>query len=341
MFFKETTTTAKYSIMNEFPTTVSSTQQQNTLLMTPNTVKSIEESILASLEAASANSTYLPPTTTTPTSSSSTIIIPSTASGSFVPPLPQQQQHPTIILANNWHGASVNYKNESFDEEEEQPQKITKCGGRGKKVVSKQPLKEKKKRGRRSNKNDEETEDLSDRRTIRRERNKLAAARCRKRRVDHTNALLEETSTLEDTRSSLQQQIASLQQKKEEFEFLLQAHAPSCLLDQKPTLICPTTPTLRVGGIGEVSSNIKQEQIKKPQRPTSLPMVTNGNGNNCPISITTPSNGLWTPSIDGLIGDWTSTGLTPVAVGGGVLNSNSLMTPVVTPGGGVSKFVLL
>lgn len=30
-----------------------------------------------------------------------------------------------------------------------------------------------------------------ERRRIRRERNKLAAARCRKRRVDHTNALIE------------------------------------------------------------------------------------------------------------------------------------------------------
>ena len=36
-----------------------------------------------------------------------------------------------------------------------------------------------------------------ERRQIRRERNKMAAARCRKRRMDHTNALLEVSYPLE------------------------------------------------------------------------------------------------------------------------------------------------
>jgi len=301
MFFKDNSK----SIMNEFPTPTSN----NTLLMTPNTVKSIEESILASLEQASSQNNNLP---TTPTSNT---IIPSTASGSFVPPLPQQS---TIILANNWHGASVNYKSNSSTMEEEDDDvfepKIKKGGGRGKKAAK--PVQNKKKRGRKVN----DGEDTSDRRTVRRERNKLAAARCRKRRVDHTNALLEETDLLDTHRTQLQQQIASLQQKKEEFEFLLQAHIPSCLLDQKPHLIAVSTKA-------------------KPQRPTSLPVATQSAIVKNDISITTPSNGLWTPSIEGLIDSW-STGLTPVSSSIAVSN-NSLMTPVVTPGGSVGRFVVL
>jgi len=302
MFFKDNSR----SIMNEFPTPTSN----NTLLMTPNTVKSIEESILASLEQASSQNNNLP---TTPTSNT---IIPSTASGSFVPPLPQQS---TIILANNWHGASVNYKSNSstaMEEEEDDvfEPKVKNSKGRGRKAAK--PVQNKKKRGRKVN----DGEDTSDRRTVRRERNKLAAARCRKRRVDHTNALLEETDLLDTHRTQLQQQIASLQQKKEEFEFLLQAHIPSCLLDQKPHLIA-------------VSSKAK------PQRPTTLPVATQSAIVKNDISITTPSNGLWTPSIEGLIDSW-STGLTPVSSSIAVSN-NSLMTPVVTPGGSVGRFVVL
>ncbi|KAH9375477.1 hypothetical protein HPB48_011499 [Haemaphysalis longicornis] len=67
-----------------------------------------------------------------------------------------------------------------------------------------------------------------ERRRIRRERNKLAAARCRKRRMDHTNSLLKETEGLEETRSSLQKEIAALRHEKENLEFILKAHEASC-----------------------------------------------------------------------------------------------------------------
>jgi fos-like antigen len=69
-----------------------------------------------------------------------------------------------------------------------------------------------------------------ERRQIRRERNKMAAARCRKRRMDHTNALLEETEGLEQKKQSLQDEIQQLQQAKEELEFMLEAHRAVCRL---------------------------------------------------------------------------------------------------------------
>lgn len=67
-----------------------------------------------------------------------------------------------------------------------------------------------------------------ERRRVRRERNKLAAARCRKRRMDHTNNLLQETDDLEDKRQSLQNEIHVLTCQKEELEFLLEAHKTTC-----------------------------------------------------------------------------------------------------------------
>lgn len=64
-----------------------------------------------------------------------------------------------------------------------------------------------------------------ERRRVRRERNKLAAARCRKRRVDHTNSLMNETEGLEETKHLLQKQLQTLRQEAEELQFLLHTHS--------------------------------------------------------------------------------------------------------------------
>lgn len=67
-----------------------------------------------------------------------------------------------------------------------------------------------------------------ERRRIRRERNKIAAAKCRQRRVDHTNRLIQETEKLEEERATLQDEIQTLRQQKDQLEFILQAHRPLC-----------------------------------------------------------------------------------------------------------------
>ncbi|KAJ8341567.1 hypothetical protein SKAU_G00338580 [Synaphobranchus kaupii] len=76
------------------------------------------------------------------------------------------------------------------------------------------------------------TEQLSleeeDKKVIRRERNKMAAAKCRNRRRELTDTLQAETDTLEDEKSSLQNEIASLMKEKEKLEFILAAHKPVC-----------------------------------------------------------------------------------------------------------------
>ncbi|XP_013192177.1 transcription factor kayak isoform X2 [Amyelois transitella] len=69
-----------------------------------------------------------------------------------------------------------------------------------------------------------------ERRKIRRERNKMAAARCRKRRLDHTNELQEETDKLEEKKQSLQEEIRKLNASRQNLETILQNHLQSCRL---------------------------------------------------------------------------------------------------------------
>ncbi|XP_060845013.1 transcription factor kayak isoform X1 [Rhopalosiphum padi] len=80
--------------------------------------------------------------------------------------------------------------------------------------------------GRRTNNKDNKTMSAEEeqRRQVRRERNKLAAARCRKRRMDHTNELLEETGQLEDKRMRLQVEIEGLRQQKTDLQQMLAQH---------------------------------------------------------------------------------------------------------------------
>ncbi|KAM9497172.1 v-fos FBJ murine osteosarcoma viral oncogene homolog Ab [Clarias gariepinus] len=63
---------------------------------------------------------------------------------------------------------------------------------------------------------------------LRRERNKMAAAKCRNRRRELTDTLQAETDQLEDEKSALQNDIANLLKEKERLEFILAAHRPIC-----------------------------------------------------------------------------------------------------------------
>ncbi|XP_029448820.1 fos-related antigen 2 isoform X2 [Rhinatrema bivittatum] len=67
-----------------------------------------------------------------------------------------------------------------------------------------------------------------EKRRIRRERNKLAAAKCRNRRRELTDKLQAETEKLEEEKSGLQKEIAELQKEKDKLEFMLVAHSPMC-----------------------------------------------------------------------------------------------------------------
>ncbi|XP_022061384.1 protein c-Fos-like [Acanthochromis polyacanthus] len=72
------------------------------------------------------------------------------------------------------------------------------------------------------------TPEEEEKKRIRRERNKQAAAKCRNRRRELTDTLQAETDQLEDEKSSLQNDIANLLKEKERLEFILAAHQPIC-----------------------------------------------------------------------------------------------------------------
>ncbi|CAH0728268.1 unnamed protein product, partial [Brenthis ino] len=79
------------------------------------------------------------------------------------------------------------------------------------------------------------TPEEEERRKIRRERNKMAAARCRKRRLDHTNELQEETDKLEEKKQALQDEIRKLTADREQLQTILHNHMPICRLNKRST----------------------------------------------------------------------------------------------------------
>ncbi|CAN0250649.1 unnamed protein product [Lampetra fluviatilis] len=122
-----------------------------------------------------------------------------------------------------------------------------------------------------------------DRRRQRRERNKVAAARCRNRRRELTDRLQAETDKLEDERSELQIKIAELRKEKERLQFVLDAHEHTCK-------VSPERPP---------SSSLRAHAGQKASRgrPRPVPMIAISTGDaaeseeplNTPLVSTTPS----------------------------------------------------
>ncbi|KAK7151180.1 hypothetical protein R3I93_012194 [Phoxinus phoxinus] len=87
--------------------------------------------------------------------------------------------------------------------------------------------------GRRKGVKDQLSPEEEERKRIRRERNKLAAAKCRNRRQELTNSLQAETDSLEEDKAALQSEIANLLKEKERLELILSAHKPHCKLAEE------------------------------------------------------------------------------------------------------------
>lgn len=77
---------------------------------------------------------------------------------------------------------------------------------------------------------DQLSKEEEERRRIRRERNKIAAAKCRNRRRELIDYLQAETDQLEDEKMSLQTEISDLLKEKEQLEQVLASHRSSCKL---------------------------------------------------------------------------------------------------------------
>ncbi|XP_036991306.2 fos-related antigen 1 isoform X1 [Artibeus jamaicensis] len=124
-----------------------------------------------------------------------------------------------------------------------------------------------------------------ERRRVRRERNKLAAAKCRNRRKELTDFLQAETDKLEDEKSGLQREIEELQKQKERLELVLEAHRPICKI--------PGAKESDTGSTGGTSST-----------PAPVPCISLSPGPvlepealHTPTLVTTPSLTPFTPSL--------------------------------------------
>jgi len=67
-------------------------------------------------------------------------------------------------------------------------------------------------------------------RRMRRDRNRLAAAKCRKRRLDQIDTLQVEVDSWVKRNKMLEDELATLRAEKEEMAFILAAHKTTCKL---------------------------------------------------------------------------------------------------------------
>ncbi|KAM3861614.1 v-fos FBJ murine osteosarcoma viral oncogene homolog Ab [Diretmus argenteus] len=107
-----------------------------------------------------------------------------------------------------------------------------------------------------------------EKRKIRRERNKQAAAKCRNRRRELTDTLQAETDELEDEKSNLQNDIANLLKEKERLEFILAAHQPICKIPSELDRAFP------VASVSPAHSCVSAGVSSQPQSSISEAAVT-------------------------------------------------------------------
>jgi len=165
-------------------------------------------------------------------------------------------------------------------------------------------------------------EDLMDpeedeKRSMRRNRNRLAAAKCRQKRLDQIETLQVEVNNWEKKNRSLEEEVAALKADKEELQYILAAHRSTCSLQVK---VEPAAATEEESPVF-VEVQPSQETVK-PQRPGSLSLTPLTVNNIEGVSIDTPSNGIL--SFNTLLEG--KTGLTPT-----ILSPTSLWGPIKIP----------
>ncbi|KAL4613167.1 proto-oncogene c-Fos [Arapaima gigas] len=101
-----------------------------------------------------------------------------------------------------------------------------------------------------------------EKRKVRRERNKMAAAKCRNRRRELTDSLQAETDSLEDEKSKLQTEITSLMKEKERLEFILAAHKPACKIPSDLDTSFPETTVSPLPRFDDPSSQSRHTNLE-------------------------------------------------------------------------------
>ncbi|XP_022803294.1 proto-oncogene c-Fos-like isoform X2 [Stylophora pistillata] len=101
-----------------------------------------------------------------------------------------------------------------------------------------------------------------EKRRIRRERNKVAAFKCRQRRKEHIQKLQDESDELNSERSCLEKELVALKAQKEQLERMFQSH--NCILKNK---------TASEDQVSEAKSphscSVEMAKSNEPSSPTS------------------------------------------------------------------------
>jgi len=159
-----------------------------------------------------------------------------------------------------------------------------------------------------------------EKRKMRRNRNRLAAARCRQKRLDQIETLQVEVNNWEKKNRSLEEEVAALKADKEELQYILAAHRSSCSLQVK---VEPATEEESPVFV-EVQPSV---ETVKPQRPGSLSLIPVNNIEG--VSIDTPSNGIlsFNTLLEGKTGLTPTNILSPTSIWGPIKIPSALNTP--------------
>merc|ERR1712111_33884 len=171
-----------------------------------------------------------------------------------------------------------------------------------------------------------------EKRRMRRDRNRLAAAKCRKRRLDQIETLQVEVEGWERRNKKLEEEIAALRAEKDEMAFILEAHRSSCKLqgDVVSEVMVKVEPATMEANqetefvqVQVVEPTPLVTSIPKPQRPVSLSLKPAAGGHIEGVPIETPSNGIL--SFDAIMES--RTGLTPTSILTPIKTTSNLNTP--------------
>lgn len=111
------------------------------------------------------------------------------------------------------------------------------------------------------------TPEEEEKRRVRRERNKLAAAKCRNRRRELTDRLQNETDLLEEEKSSLEAEIDELRRQKEQLEFALLSHRPGCKMPYEDPELPPSDPAASYVHGALLPTYPSQQEREEPAEP--------------------------------------------------------------------------
>merc|ERR1712226_1603263 len=125
-----------------------------------------------------------------------------------------------------------------------------------------------------------------EKRSMRRDRNRLAAARCRQKRLDQIETLQVEVNNWEMKNRSLEEEVAALKADKEELQYILAAHRNTCSLQVKVEPVTEEGPPVFV----EV-----QPSVETPSNGIlSFNTLLEGKTGLTPTNILSPTS-LWGP----------------------------------------------